>query len=93
MAIVGGWSGSKDGTSEGSNMPEFNFSQPEKTASQSRELTKAEFEKYNKLDTWSSRFRAMAADGFTTGQISKATGKRYQHVRNVLTKPLKRDAA
>ncbi len=34
--------------------------------------------------------RTLHSEGFTTGNISKLLGKRYQHVRNVLTQPLKK---
>ena len=44
--------------------------------------------KYSKLSTVSSIIRAMTKDGFTRGQISKSTGIRYQHVRNVLITPV-----
>ncbi len=46
---------------------------------------------YPKLDTWSARIRAMFADGVPKADIARALGKRYQHVRNVLITPLKRD--
>jgi hypothetical protein len=38
--------------------------------------------------TWSGVFRALAALGKSKGEIAKMTGKRYQHVRNVLITPL-----
>lgn len=34
--------------------------------------------------------RVLHQEGFTTGQIAKMTGKRYQHVRNVLNEPVKK---
>lgn len=34
--------------------------------------------------------RQLSLEGYTNGQISKMLGKRYQHVRNVLTQPLKK---
>lgn len=39
---------------------------------------------WRRTPTWSGVFRALAAEGYTKTQISKATGKLYQHVRNVL---------
>ena len=45
--------------------------------------------KHTKLSTVSSIIRAMAKDGLSTAKISRTTGIRYQHVRNVLTVPLK----
>lgn len=38
----------------------------------------------------SKTMRELAAQGYTTGQIAKLLSKRYQHVRNVLTQPLKK---
>lgn len=38
----------------------------------------------------SNAIRAMSANGKTKGEIAKALGIRYQHVRNVLSQPLKR---
>lgn len=38
----------------------------------------------------SESIRQLAAKGYSRGDIAKATGKRYQHVRNVLITPLKR---
>lgn len=34
--------------------------------------------------------RFLSKENFTTSQISKMLGKRYQHIRNVLTQPLKK---
>lgn len=39
----------------------------------------------------SKTIRQLHSEGFTTGQIAKMLNKRYQHVRNVLTQPLKKD--
>jgi hypothetical protein len=41
---------------------------------------------------WSKIFRALDAEGKTKGEISKLTGKRYQHVRNVLITPIGKQA-
>ena len=38
----------------------------------------------------SSVIRHLSSLGYTRGQIASMTGKRYQHVRNVLTEPLKK---
>jgi hypothetical protein len=52
--------------------------------------------KYRDLPTTSAKIRAMNADGYSNSAITKmlkyADGRpiRYQHVRNVLTTPLKR---
>jgi len=59
----------------------------------------ADFIKANKVrldkvsaphSTTSDKMRALAADGWETGVIAAYLGKIYQHVRNVLSKPLKR---
>lgn len=42
------------------------------------------------MTTKSAKIRALAAEGFTTGEIAKSLGIRYQHARNVLKTPLKR---
>ncbi len=49
--------------------------------------------KYNGLTTKSAKIRAMNADGHTRSEIAAALGILYQHVRNVLTQPLKKPAA
>lgn len=41
----------------------------------------------------SKTMRGLAAEGYSTGAIAKMLGKRYQHVRNVLTQPLKKAEA
>jgi hypothetical protein len=41
----------------------------------------------------SNAIRAMSAEGYPKGQIAKHLGKRFQHVRNVLARPLKRTPA
>lgn len=42
----------------------------------------------------SGAIRFLESEGLTRGEIAKVTGKRYQHVRNVLVTPLtaKKDA-
>ena len=45
-----------------------------------------------KMTTLSARIRWLAAAGYTRSQIATFTGKRYQHVRNVLLKEPKRAA-
>lgn len=47
-------------------------------------------EKYASLKNTSERIRAMSADGFDRGAISRMLKIRYQHVRNVLVTPLKK---
>ena len=39
----------------------------------------------------SAVFRDLTAKGYTRGQISKITDKRYQHVRNVLEQKIKKN--
>jgi hypothetical protein len=45
---------------------------------------------YAKFETHSSVFRYLFAKGFNYYQISKITGKRPQHVRNVIITPVKK---
>jgi hypothetical protein len=40
--------------------------------------------------TVSAVIRYLASTGMSRGDISRLTGKRYQHVRNVLVTPLKK---
>ena len=60
------------------------------------EATKVEFNQvaYDALlaehKTISGVIRHLASTGISRGDISRITGKRYQHVRNVLTQPLKK---
>jgi hypothetical protein len=37
----------------------------------------------------SAKIRYLASTGMSRGDIARVTGKRYQHVRNVLITPLK----
>lgn len=46
---------------------------------------------YPDLPTKSAKIRAMDNDGLTRSEIAKALDIRYQHVRNVLITPLKKD--
>jgi hypothetical protein len=43
----------------------------------------------NALSTTSAKIRFLDKKGLSRGDISRALGIRYQHVRNVLTQPLK----
>ena len=43
-----------------------------------------------KLETKSAKIRALAAKGWSRGDIARVLGIKYQHVRNVLTTPLKK---
>lgn len=54
------------------------------------EAAKAAIAKMPTDTSISGTIRSLAAQGFERGVIAKATGKRYQHVRNVLITPLKR---
>lgn len=44
------------------------------------------------ITTVSGKIRYLASTGMTRGEIAKKLNKRYQHVRNVLTQPLKKTA-
>lgn len=46
-------------------------------------------EKYQSLSI-SQIIRNLISDGYTKWQIHKVTGIRYQHIRNVLTAPVKK---
>ena len=48
--------------------------------------------KYDHLPTKSAKIRAMNADGFSRSAIAHNLGVIYQHVRNVLTQPMKKSA-
>jgi len=59
--------------------------------------TKEDAAKLNKIElvaafgNKSNAIRGLSSLGFTKGQIAKALDIRYQHARNVLSRPLKRD--
>jgi TRAP-type uncharacterized transport system substrate-binding protein len=65
-------------------------------AVEATETKKVEFNQatYDKLlgdhKTVSGVIRHLASTGMSRGDIAKTTGKRYQHVRNVLVQPLKK---
>jgi len=48
-----------------------------------------ELKKISSLPTKSAKIRHLHKKGFSRGQISRAMGIRYQHVRNVLITPVK----
>lgn len=48
--------------------------------------------RYDHLTTVSAKIRQMAKDGYKRADIARSLGKKYQHVRNVLETPLKRQA-
>jgi len=52
-------------------------------------LTKVQEEMLAKLTTTSSKIRYLDKQNYTRGDISRILDIRYQHVRNVLTQPLK----
>jgi len=51
------------------------------------ELTKAQQQAVKGLPSWSAKFRYLAGQGYATADIARITGKRYQHVNNVLRQP------
>lgn len=60
-------------------------------------LTSAQQKKFDALPSVSAKIRFLAAEGYSTsdnkyGAIARFMGKRTQHVRNVLTQPLKKKA-
>ena len=70
--------------------------------SKSKEMKKADYEGLSAEEIFnlkggemmrgavSQTMREMHAAGYTTGEIAKRLNKRYQHVRNVLSEPLKK---
>lgn len=56
------------------------------------ELTETQQEVLTGLTSTSAKIRWLASEGYKNGPISSLLGIRYQHVRNVLTTPLKRAA-
>lgn len=54
-----------------------------------RPATAAEIE----FPTKSAKIRYLASTGMKTGDIAKLMGIRYQHVRNTLQRPLKKETA
>lgn len=62
-----------------------------------KKLSKAQLEKYSGLTSISSKIRHLNSEGFSRGDISRIMTElegrlvRYQHVRNVLITPLKRE--
>ncbi len=47
-------------------------------------------EALNKLPSVSAKMRFLDSEGFSRGDISRILDKRYQHVKNVLDRPLKK---
>lgn len=57
------------------------------------ELTKAQQKAFDECTTLSAKIRYLNSEGFSNGQIAKFVDRKYQHVRNVLTTPMKRVVA
>jgi hypothetical protein len=53
-------------------------------------LSKSQEAMLSECTTISAKIRYLNLEGFDNSQISKFLNKRYQHVRNVLTTPMKR---
>lgn len=69
--------------------------QVEKAKVKTIQLSKAQQAKFDSLTSISAKIRYLAAEGFSTnenkyGMIARFMDKRTQHVRNVLTQPLKK---
>lgn len=56
-----------------------------------KRLTQAQVTALEKLKTTSARIRFLDTENLTTGNIARMLGIRYQHARNVLITPLKRE--
>jgi hypothetical protein len=63
---------------------------PKKVPFKAGKSTYQVLEQYSQLPSISAVFRAMASDGYKRAEIAKSTGAIYQHVRNVLTAPVKK---
>lgn len=67
-------------------------------AKKAQVLTKAQAPAYAALTTVSAKIRYLTAEGYDRGAVSRIMTElegrlvRYQHVRNVLITPLKREA-
>lgn len=59
---------------------------------QAKVLAKAEQTAYDACTGTSARIRYLASLGWPRGDIARFVDRRYQHVRNVLITPLKRQA-
>jgi len=53
-------------------------------------ITAEHIEAVNKMTTKSAKIRSLDSFGYKRGTIATFLGIRYQHVRNVLTQPLKK---
>ena len=53
-------------------------------------LSKSIQKKYDELTTKSSKIRLLDSQGFSRSEISRHMKIRYQHVRNVLITPIKK---
>ena len=51
-------------------------------------ITAAQTKAINGMSTVSAKIRYLDSEGYERGEIAKALGKRYQHVRNVLITPI-----
>lgn len=56
-------------------------------------LTKSQQKDFEACTTLSAKIRFLNKEGFSNGQIAKFVSRKYQHVRNVLTTPMKRASA
>lgn len=56
-------------------------------------LSASQKKEFEGLKTMSAKIRLLDSLNYTRGQIASFTGRRYQHVRNVLTTELKRKSA
>lgn len=54
-------------------------------------LTKAQEKEVSEMSTVSAKIRYLDQIGMTRSQIAKYLDKRYQHVRNVLITPIKKE--
>lgn len=72
-------------------MSEVKSAQKTKTPMSTEELEARAQKHIKKFGSISNAIRGLASNGMKTGEIARELNKRYQHVRNVLKKPLKRE--
>ena len=58
------------------------------TDSKTVSVTAAQTKAINGMSTVSAKIRYLDSEGYNRGEIARALGKRYQHVRNVLITPI-----
>lgn len=60
---------------------------PKNTSADGKELAPIATVDLSECTNWSQKMRLLASLGYTTADIARFLGKKYQHVRNVLIQP------